>query len=196
MADGMQLTPEEYLAFERRSEERNEYIDGRLVALSGAGRAHLLIVTNLTRELSAKLRGSGCEVYANEMRVKVTPSGRYVYPDIAVACNPQFEDATIDTLTTPTLIIEVLSDSTEAYDRGEKFIHYRMIDSLQEYVLISQRRMLGERFARHGKFWTVVPPCGPGDTLVLDSIGHELPLSEIYLDVKLPPAPVDDPARD
>src|SRR5437867_12261501 len=133
------LSPEEYLSLDRKSEVRSEYFDGDMVAMSGGSREHNLIVTNLVRELSLHLKGRPCEVYPSNMRVKISATGLYTYPDVVVVCSdPQFEDESVDTLINPTLIAEVLSDSTEAYDRGAKFAHYRKIDSLLEYLLVSQ----------------------------------------------------------
>jgi Uma2 family endonuclease len=120
------LTREEYLAIERKSEFRSEYFDGDMVAKTGASRHHNLIVANITRELGQQLKGKPSELYANNMRVKVTSTGLYTYPDVVVVCGePKFEDEYIDTLLNPTLIVEVLSSSTELYDRGKKFGHYR-----------------------------------------------------------------------
>src|SRR5437667_7846427 len=134
------LSPEEYLALERKAPVRSEYLDGDMVAMSGGSREHNLIVTNIVRELSNQLKGRPCEVYPSNMRVKVSATGLYTYPDVVVCGKPQFEDANVDTLTNPTLIAEVLSDSTEAYDREAKFGHYRKIDSLLEYLLVSQEQ--------------------------------------------------------
>jgi Uma2 family endonuclease len=132
-------TPEDYLARERRQETRHEYIEGEIRAMTGASRTHNVICINIAPSLHAQPRGKSCKVYINDMRVKVGPTGIYTYPDIAVACGrPQFEDAEVDTLLNPALIVEVLSESTEAYDRGAKFAHYRNIASLQDYLLVSQ----------------------------------------------------------
>src|SRR5919198_4874617 len=118
-------TPEEYLALERAARHKSEYVNGRIYALAGASRAHNLIVVNVSAELRAQLRGRPCETYASDMRVKVSQTGLYTYPDVVVVCGePRFEDAQVDTLLNPTVIIEVLSESTESYDRGEKFAHY------------------------------------------------------------------------
>src|ERR1700750_1609066 len=115
------LTPEEYLSIERKAEGRSEYLKGEMFAMVGASRAHNLIVTNLTRELSQQLKGKPCEVYPNDMRVRIPAMGLYTYPDVVVACGtPLFEDDHVDTLLNPTLIVEVLSESTESYDRGKK----------------------------------------------------------------------------
>src|SRR5436305_1067989 len=122
-------TADQYLALEREAEYKSEYINGEIYAMSGASREHNLIAVNLVRELSSQMRGRPCEVYGSDMRVKVAPTGMYTYPDVSVACNePHFDDRQLDTLTNPTVIIEVLSPSTEAYDRGVKFLHYRKLE--------------------------------------------------------------------
>jgi Uma2 family endonuclease len=132
------LTPEEYLARERQVDTKSEFYDGELFAKAGASRSHNLIVGNVTGELRAQLRGRPCEVYPADMRVKVSETGLYAYPDVVVVCGePRFEDEHLDTLLNPTVIVDVLSPSTEAYDRGEKFAQYRKLASLREYVLIA-----------------------------------------------------------
>jgi Uma2 family endonuclease len=195
-------TPEEYLALERNAEFRSEYIDGRIIAMTGAQRPHLLIVHNLDREIGTRLLESPCEIYPADMKVKIDASGRYVYPDLCVSCDPQFEDGTVDVLLTPLLIIEVLSDSSEKYDRGEKFLHYRRIESLREYVLLSQKQCLVERFVREGNFWQFSSVDDLDESLILTSVGLEIPLRRIYAkalpsgsaEIEVDPAG-DDPAR-
>ncbi len=143
------LTEAEYLAFERDSECRHEYLGGEIFAMSGASREHNLINTNLVVALHPQCRKRGCEVYANDMRVRIPETGLYTYPDIVVTCgDPHFEDDQHDTLVNPSLIIEVLSPSTEDYDRGRKFAHYRSLASLQAYGLIAQSRAHVEIFTR------------------------------------------------
>jgi Uma2 family endonuclease len=172
------LTPAEYLAIERKSETRNEYINGRLYAMSGASRRHNLITLNLAREISQQLRAKPCEAYAVDMRVKIDPTGMYTYPDIAAVCGePQFEDSRIDTLLNPTVLIEVLSESTEAYDRGEKFAHYRRLESLREYVLVAQDRIRIEHYRRDGEQWIFEEA---GGTLDLPAIGCSVSVEAIY----------------
>jgi Uma2 family endonuclease len=174
-------TPEEYLALERNAECRSEYIDGHIIAMTpGAARPHNLIVSALSGELERHLLDGPCEVYSNDMRVKVNASGDYVYPDIAVACEPEFEDDTFDNLLTPVLIIEVLSDSTEKHDREKKFSLYRRIDTLREYVLISQKETLVERYVREGDFWQLSSLEELDASLVLASVGLEIPLRRFY----------------
>jgi Uma2 family endonuclease len=174
-------TPEEYLALERNAEFKSEYIDGRIIAMTpGAARPHILVVSALVREIDPRTLDRSCEVYSNDMRVKVSASGDYVYPDVVVACDPQFEDEAFDTLLNPVLIIEVLSDSTERHDRGVKFSLYRRIESLQEYVLLSQKEMLAERYVRRGDFWQFSSIDGLDAALELASIDVQIPLERIY----------------
>lgn len=176
------LSPEEYLARERRAEIKSEYHDGEVFAMSGASRAHNLIVTNFVRELSLRLRDRDCEVYPSDMRVKVDPTGLYTYPDVIVVCGePAFEDEHVDTLLNPTLLIEVLSESTEAYDRGKKFEHYRKLETLQGVVLVTQDEAHAERFTRQpdGQ-WLLGEASGLEAALHLASIDVTLPLADIY----------------
>ena len=133
------LSAEEYLAFERQSEIKHELVDGEIVAMSGAGRAHGRISWNLTLALGTQLEDRGCEGFAGDMRVHVPVTDRYTYPDLVVACGEaQFEDAELDTLLNPVLIAEILSPSTEDKDRGTKLFQYRSIPSLQAILLVAQ----------------------------------------------------------
>ena len=195
------LTPEEYITFERKAPPdaeiiRYEYLNGALIAMSGASRAHNLITMNVSMALYSRLRGSGCETYANEMRVSAPLTASYFYPDIVVVCEePRFEDDVFDTLLNPIILVEVLSPSTEAYDRGEKFAHYRQLVSLQEYILVAQSKVLVEHYRRQEKRGT--PPVTRKDwiftdfreldqVLPLTSIQCELPLQEIYERIPFP----------
>jgi Uma2 family endonuclease len=132
-------TREEYLALERKSPIKHEYHDGEMFAMAGVSRAHSLIAGNLFRVVSTQLVDRPCEVHINDIRVLVSPTGLYTYPDIVTVCGEaRFEDSEVDTLLNPNAIVEVLSASTEAYDRGKKFAHYRRLESLQEYVMVAQ----------------------------------------------------------
>ena len=143
------LSPEEYLARERKALTKSEYRSGQLYALPGASRKHNIIAVHVSGELYIQLKERSCEIYTNDMRVKVSSAGLYTYPDVVVVCEePQFEDTHFDTLLNPTVLIEVLSPSTAAYDRGEKFASYQKLDSLCEYVLISQDRVRVEYYLR------------------------------------------------
>jgi Uma2 family endonuclease len=182
------LTPEEYLARERKAEFRSEYFAGETFAMAGARLPHILVVANLVRRLGNQLESRPCQVLSNDMRVKVSPTGLYTYPDVVVVCGkPQFEDENEDTLLNPTVLVEVLSESTEAYDRGRKFVHYRAIESLREYVLIAQDECRAERFERQpDNTWVLWSTDRMEETLRLPAIGCELPLAEIYHKVEFP----------
>jgi len=151
------LTEEEYLGFERSSEIKHEYLSGHVYAMVGATRKHNLIIWNVASALHRQLRGNPCEAYINDMRVKIPKTGDYTYPDIVVVCEtPLLSDDYSDTLINPLLIIEVLSPSTEAYDRGEKFKRYRSIESFSEYVLIAQDKMAADHFVKQNNIWTIL----------------------------------------
>ncbi|SRR5260221_3784776 len=175
------LTAGEYLELERKAEIRSEYIAGQMYAMSGASRRHGLISGNVYGLIWAQLRGRSCEAFANDMRVKVTPTGLYTYPDIVAVCGEaHFDDEHTDTLTNPTVIVEVLSDSTEAYDRGEKFAHYRRLDSLREYVLVAQNKVRVEHYRREGEQWVLSEVSEPDATLHLTSIDCHVGIAAIY----------------
>lgn len=174
------MTPEEYLARERQARFRSEFVGGRLVAMVGARRPHGVLVSALVREIDTQVMERPCDVYSSDMRVKISPTRDYVYPDVVVACDPRFEDGVFDTLVNPVVIMEVLSDSTEAYDRGEKFALYRRIDTFREYVLLSQKQVLVEHHVRHGDFWHCTVIDRLDQSLVLASLGIEVPLRRIY----------------
>jgi Uma2 family endonuclease len=175
-------TPEEYLALERQAQCKSEYYAGEIFAMAGTSRWHNLIVTNVLRELSLQLKGRPCTTYPSDMRVKVSPTGLYTYPDVTVVCGEaQFEDNQQDTLLNPTLIVEVLSESTEAYDRGGKFAPYRKLASLMEYVLITQTKPHIEHYVRQSdNRWLLAEADSLQDTLYLPSIDCHLALAEVY----------------
>ncbi len=187
-------TPAEYLALDRAAERKSQYYAGEMFAMSGASRRHNLIVTNLVRELSGLLRSRPCEVYPSDMRVKVSRTGLYTYPDVTVVCGePRFEDEQVDILLNPTLIIEVLSDSTEDYDRGRKFAHYRQIESLKEYLLVAQDEPHVERYRRQDEHqWLLWETSQPDASVELASIRCEVTLHEIYAKVNFG-EPADEP---
>lgn len=174
-------TAEEYLTLERSASCKSEFHDGQIYAMTGASRAHNLITFNLARELGIQLKKRPCEAYINDMRVKAVEARSYHYPDIVVACGaPQFEDAHVDTLLNPTLLIEVLSPSTEAYDRGGKFAHYRKIPTLSEYLLVAQDQPSIERYQRQGDVWILTEAVGLDAVVPMESIGCMLSLREVY----------------
>ncbi len=177
-----QLTPAEYLALERSAEIKGEYFDGEIFAMAGASRAHNLIVGNLIRELGNQLRKGPCEVYPSDMRVKVDLTGLYTYPDVVVVCDePRFEDEHGDTLLNPTLLIEVLSESTEKYDRGKKSSHYRRLPSLKEYLLVSQEEPHLEHYARQDDdHWLLTEATGEEARIELPALQATIALAEVY----------------
>src|SRR5215211_8263317 len=146
------LSPEEYLAIERKSEIKHEYFAGEVFAMVGASKRHNLITANIIRLLGNQLADRPRNVYPSDMRVKVSATGKYTYPDVVVACDEeQFDDEEKDTLLNPVVIFEVLSESTEAYDRGKKFEQYQQIESLTEYVLVAQEPHRIEQYVRQGR---------------------------------------------
>ena len=186
-------TPEEYLALERNAEFKSEYIEGRIVAMTGASEPHVTIAGNVVAELRARLRGGPCRAFVSEMRVQIGEGRRYTYPDVVAVCGERrFIDGVMDTLINPVLIVEVLSPSTEAYDRGEKFQHYRAIETLREYVLVAQDRVSVERFVRHGEFWMLASFTSLDEEVELTSVGCAVPLREIYENVEFP-SPTSSP---
>jgi len=176
------LTPEEYLEFERKAEERHEYFNGEIFAMSGAKRNHNVIAWNIGGELRQKLKGKNCEAYPADMRVFVPETGLYTYPDLVVVCGePEFKNNVFDTLLNPILLVEVLSDSTEGYDRGKKFQHYRSIESLREYVLISQDEARIEKYVKNGDgFWLLSEAVGLDAEIEFSSIECRIALAEVY----------------
>ena len=186
------LSPEEYISFERKfvpdaETVRHEYIKGKIISMSGASRAHNLISFNIAAELHPQLKGKESEAYISEMRVSAPTTSSYFYPDLVVVCDePHFEDNQFDTLLNPIAIIEILSPSTEAYNRGEKFSHYRQIESLQEYILVSQDKVNVERFLRKPDEWGYTSFQELNQKVPITSIACELSLEEIYDGVTFP----------
>ena len=180
------LTPEEYITLERKAipdaeAVRSEYINGEIIHMSGASFAHNLITNNISGELRARLKGSQYAVFANDMRISIPTARSYFYPDVGVVCEePRFEDDVFDTLLNPIVIVEVLSPSTEAYDRGEKFAYYRQITPLQEYILVSQDQIRIEHYYRQERQWIFTDFEKRDEILLLPSIQCEVPLQEIY----------------
>ena len=180
------LTPKEYLNFERKATTKHEYLNGQIVAMSGASFAHNFITVNIATSLNVQLMEGECRVATSDMRVKVTEIDSYFYPDVVVVCGePIPEDNVFDTLLNPTLIVEVLSPSTEIYDRGEKFEHYQQIASLKDYILISQDEIHVEYYYRQKNEWLQTEFVELEDVLSLLSIGCELRLSDIYRRVEI-----------
>ncbi|MFN8496408.1 MAG: Uma2 family endonuclease [Anaerolineae bacterium] len=177
----LSFSPAEYLALEREAPCKSEYINGQIYAMAGASEQHNLITLNTAADLNLQFRGRGCRAYVNDMRVKVSPTGIYTYPDIVAVCGePRFEDSHTDTLINPSVIVEVLSPTTEAYDRGEKFAHYRRLDSLQEYVLVAQDKVRVEHYARQADGWLLTEISDLDGTLRLAAIDCAVSLRDIY----------------
>jgi Uma2 family endonuclease len=184
--DKRYVTPEEYLALERAAERKSEYRDGEIVGMTGATRRHSLIAGNIFAELRQQLRGRPCEAHINDLRVLIAARRLYTYPDVVVVCGePALADRYRDTLTNPTLLVEVLSPSTSAYDRGDKFGHYRTLESFREYLLVSQDRPLVEKYIRRPDGnWLLSDETDLAATIVLPSIQCQLAMAEIYDKVK------------
>lgn len=176
------LELDEYLALERAGEVRHEYLRGELFAMVGASRGRNLIVTRLVVALHTRLRERGCEVYSNDMRVRVEATDFVAYPDVVVACGePSFHDRQADTLLDPVLIVGVLSPSTSDYDRGGKFARYRSIPSLRDYLLVAQGANHVEHFARERDgTWRITETRDRTTAVELTTIGCTLPVAEIY----------------
>lgn len=182
------LTEEQYLALERTAEFKSEFLDGEMFAMSGASMRHVRIQQNLAVELHAALRGSGCEVLGSDIGIKVS-SRAYLYADVTVVCGePVMADDHDDNLTNPAVIFEVLSPSTEKYDRRLKFQRYRSLDSLKDYILVNQKEVRIEQFTRRPDgIWTLRDYQCPDEELKIDSIGVAIPVSRIYERVNIPP---------
>jgi Uma2 family endonuclease len=176
------LTPEEYFAWEEQQQVRHEYIDGEVYAMTGGTINHSQIASNFNRLLGNHLRGSGCKTLNSDARVNIVASTHYVYPDVSVTCDER-DKTTTQYITYPCLIVEVLSSSTEAYDRGNKFKLYRRNLSLQEYVLVDAETMAIELFRRaDGDNWRIID-YEPGDLVELTSIKLTFLIEQVYEDI-------------
>ncbi len=188
-------TSAEYLHLERAATYRSEYFRGEIFAMAGGSPKHSRIKTNVISQLNSQLKGQPCTPYDSDLRIKC-PTGLYTYPDASVICAElEFDDDQRDTVLNPTLLIEVLSKSTEAYDRGKKFDNYRTIPSLREYVLVSQDEAAIQRFLRNDdNTWTLTAVAGLDQTIPLRSNGIDLPLSEVYERVDFTTEGSEEPA--
>jgi len=182
------LTPEEYLEIERRAERKSEYFQGEMFAMAGTSLEHAEIIINLGRELGQRLKGRQCHVYSTDVRLRVAPNGLYTYPDVMVICgDPQLADGRRDTVVNPVLIVEVLSESTEAYDRGKKFDQYSTLPSLREYLLVAQDAPRIEQWSRQpDDNWLRFETSGRDSSLQLASSDCVLPLAEVYDKIEWP----------
>jgi len=187
----IRLTPAEYLAFERTQEYKSEYWAGQVFAMAGASERHNLIETNVISALHTQLRGRSCKVYPSNMRIKVPATGLYTYPDVTVMCGKaQFDDMERDTLLNPTIIVEILSKSTEGYDRGKKFQNYRTLESLTEYILIAQDAVHIEHYIRQpDNQWLLSEAKDLSAVLDLPTIQCTLALGDVYDKVDFEPPP-------
>jgi len=176
------ITPEEYLALDRQAEVKSEYYAGQTIAFAGASKQHNLIVANVLAGIHRQLVGRPCNVYPSDMRVRISKTGMYAYPDIVVTCGEeQFADENSDILLNPIVLIEVLSESTASYDRGVKFDQYRRIESLCEYILVSQEPYRADQYVRQNDTqWLLTEFHRAEDVIRLSSINCDLALKEIY----------------
>lgn len=183
------VSPQEYLRLERQAEYKSEYLNGEIFAMSGASRKHNLLTVNFGIGLGQQLKGKGCEVYISDMRVKVRDTGLYTYPEVVVVCGgPEFEDEHVDTLLNPTLLVEVLSPSTERYDRIAKTSYYRTLDSLKEHLLVSQDEIRVEQYVKQADgTWLMIEHRSLDSNVELQSIGCSLGLRDIYDKVQIDP---------
>jgi len=188
-AEKVSWTPEQYLARERQATTKSQYYQGQIFAMAGASREHNLIVANLVRLIGNALQGKPCEVYPSDMRVKVQASGLYTYPDVTIVCgDPQFEDAHVDTLINPLVLFEVISESTEGYDRGAKAMQYRKLPSLKQLVLIASDRVQVEAYRRREDGdWTLWESSDLTGTLPIAAAEISLAIAEIYQRVEFAP---------
>ncbi len=191
------VAPKEYLEAERSAGVRSEYYDGEIVSMTGASRQHDRASGNIFASLHASLKGTRCEPFTSDMRVRAPAGNRYYYPDISVACDgAEFEDAHVDTLINPTLIVEVLSESTEKADRGDKLINYQSIRSLESYLIVAQDSPLIQIYERQtDDSWRYSLHQGMEATIALSAIGAELRLTDVYARVEFPQTelPVNQP---
>lgn len=192
------ISPEEYLALERKAEYKSEYLHGEIFAMSGASRKHNVITWNIGNQLGPQLRGKPCEGYQSDMRVKVRASGLYTYPDVVIVCGePEFEDDHVDTLLNPTLLVEVLSPSTERYDRIAKTSYYRTLDSVKEHLLVSQDEIRLEQYSKQPDgTWLLIEHRSPDNVVELKSIGCSLALRDVYDKVTIDPHSRPETASD
>lgn len=191
-ATRIRVSEDEYLERERRAGSKSELINGQMVAMAGGSPRHNAIAVNVAAELRGRLAGRGCVVFNSDQRVHVPATGLYTYPDVSVSCDgPRFHAKDRDTLINPKLIVEVLSEATEAYDRGAKFAHYRSIPSLEEYILVSQAPPRVEHYRRvQPRQWLLTEL--EGEEANVPALGVELPLRALYAGLELLPENVPE----
>jgi Uma2 family endonuclease len=182
------FTPEEYLILERGSPEKSEYLHGEIYAMAGGSPEHSAIVVNLTSEVRGQLRGKPCQAFSNDLKVRTSAEGLYAYPDLSIVCGePQYHDEHRDVLTNPTVVFEVLSPSTEDYDRNRKFLAYQTCGTLTDYVLIAQDEPRADYYARQGEDkWLLSTVKGLDGMLSIVSVDCVIRLAELYERVEFP----------
>ena len=176
------LSPEEYLEIERKADTKSEYFNGEMFAMSGGTPPHAWITTNVVGQLWQQLKGKPCRVASSDLRLRVSPTGLYTYPDVMVICGDlQLTDGRKDTVINPSVIVEVLSESTQDYDRGRKFEHYRTLPSLSDYLMVAQDKPHVEHWMRQAENrGLLVEYHDLGQMIEIPSIGCLLPMAEIY----------------
>ena len=191
------LSEAEYLAIERAADFKSEFFDGEMFAMSGGTPMHSLIATNLARETGNQLKGRPGVPFNSDLRLKIVATGLWTYADLSVVCGPlELAGAEDDVIVNPTLLAEALSDSTEAYDRGKKFEHYRQIPTLKEYLLVSQKEPRIEQFLRdESNEWRLREAAGLEARLELPSLNITIALSEVFANVKFEPSSLRVTAR-
>jgi len=185
-------TPEQYLEIDRKADRRSEYVNGEILAMAGASREHNRITINIGTSRLIQLRGNSCKPLTTDLRVKGRTTGAFLFPDVVVGCSTlEFEDASLDILLNPVVLMEVLSPTTESNNRGWKFTHYRQLATLTDYVMLSQYQPLVEHYTRNSdNQWVLTELRGLSSVLRLPSIGCELPLAVIYERVEFAPDPI------
>ncbi len=192
IAKKKKLTEDEYLVIEAEAEFRSEFFNGEMFAMAGSTHRHNILQTNLIAELHLRLKGGKCRVYGSDLRVKVKRTGLYTYPDVVIACDPEIEKKLgVETLLNPRVIFEILSKTTEGYDRGTKFQQFQRLPSVKEYVLVSQDRMVIERYVRQpDETWILKTFDDPKGSFALTTVKVKIPLADIYRGVDLPEEPL------
>lgn len=186
---GLEMSVDAYLALDDASPEKHEFWDGHVFAMGGASLAHNRIVRNLIRHLGNALEGSGCEPLPSDLRVRITDTERYVYPDVTVVCGPPQLEGSPETLINPRLVFEVLSQSTAAFDRGDKFAAYRGMPTVHEVVFLSQDEPRVECYTRQDDGTWLLREVGAGANLPLSAGPSRIPVARIYDGVELPGEP-------
>jgi Uma2 family endonuclease len=183
------LTEAEYLALERAADHKSEFYDGEMFAMAGGSPMHSLIAANFIAAVAVRLKGSPCKAFTSDLRLKVEATGLFTYADVAVVCGSiQLSPGTNDVVLNPAVIAEILSDSTEGYDRGEKFRQYQQIPALKEYILVSQHFPRIEQFQRREGEWALRTAEGMSASLSLPSLKVTLELSEVFAGVEFKPS--------